>query len=57
MPHLGARVFSLMAAGDVEGAKKAQKELTGCFDVIFKQSKTGKEERKEGKVGERESVV
>lgn len=38
VPQLGSRIFSLMAAGDVAGAKKAQKELNDCFDIIFKRS-------------------
>ncbi|KAG0724424.1 N-acetylneuraminate lyase [Chionoecetes opilio] len=33
--HLGARVYSLMAAGDVHEAKKVQKQFNDCFDVIL----------------------
>lgn len=37
-PQLGSRIFSRMASGDVDGAKKAQKELLDCLAVIFAES-------------------
>lgn len=38
LPHLGARIFSLMEAGDVEEALKVQERLTSCYDIIYRQN-------------------
>lgn len=46
LPHLAARIFSMMEAGDKDGAVKEQQRLTSCFDVIFRQSKAGVREGK-----------
>ncbi|XP_063864523.1 N-acetylneuraminate lyase-like [Scylla paramamosain] len=38
VPQLGSRIFSLMAAGDADGAKKVQDQLLDCLAIIFAES-------------------